>query len=224
MKQGIIQYILFLLVCTLSSTVTANAATTALLHNATVVNKDEPNNLLLQAKLHVLHSLLGFSRLGILAPANNPEAGKISANAKQVGNIKGFTVVAYTEANPLETVEECTTALDYLYFDDIDSILIGSEICFSHTDEQFTQLIDMIHQRGIISIAQTQQQVLAGAFIAISAQGEQTLRKATSLQAAPLSVAVALNLSAAELLGITPSLALLTSAEPIIFDNQAVNR
>ncbi|GHU24504.1 hypothetical protein FACS189488_09310 [Betaproteobacteria bacterium] len=110
------------------------------------------------ARLKALRAATGFSRLGYILPPQQNNAAQdalgslLGTVANKVGDDGGevFSV-------QLSRVDEasCREAVDDLFFDEIDALLLDASGCFAPQQRGREELLELLRQRGILPLSLT---------------------------------------------------------------------
>ncbi|MDR2892599.1 MAG: hypothetical protein LBV80_05895 [Deltaproteobacteria bacterium] len=116
-----------------------------------------------------LHEVTQFSRLGsIKAPESAPAeeqgistllldaANKVAASKlySSGAGSSGFTLFTYTDLQQADAAG-CREAVDSLFFDEIDALLLDGSACFAPDNQNSAELLELLLSRGIMPISAT---------------------------------------------------------------------
>lgn len=118
-----------------------------------------------------------FRRLGLIRPADEaPLAERAVAlalrqQAEGLAERELFEVFTYdglADTSP----EQCREAVDYLFFDEIDALVLDGYGCFSPARADYAELLGLLRQRGIFPLAMRDSALAAGGALLAPAPGE----------------------------------------------------
>lgn len=111
----------------------------------------------LSLRLSLLQQLTGFKRLGFIAPAKNAgEKARLEALALEnaAALIAGKMLELYVFADMARPDEEnCREALDSLFFDQVDALILDGSGCFTPKAPHFGDLLRLAQSRGMLPIS-----------------------------------------------------------------------
>ncbi|MDL2290688.1 hypothetical protein LJC09_01105 [Desulfovibrio sp. OttesenSCG-928-F20] len=117
-----------------------------------------PEDFLCQ-RLSLLRQLTGFKKLGFIAPAKDAdEKARLEALALEsaAALIAGKTLELYVFEDLARADEEnCREALDSLFFDQTDALLLDGSGCFAPDAPHFTELLHLAQSRGMLPLSLT---------------------------------------------------------------------
>lgn len=113
----------------------------------------------LQERLGTLRRLIGFSRLGYIGTppdAARSERERAAAIAEAANNVGGeLEVFGYTDLNEADEAG-CREAVDSLFFDEVDALLLDASGCFDPSRPDFAELTALLRSRGILPLSLTE--------------------------------------------------------------------
>lgn len=110
--------------------------------------------------LRTVQSLVSFTKLGLIAAPSQgahtqqQRSSLATQAAEALAQEKDLTVFFVTEM-PDTAPETCREAIDSLFFDEIDALILDGSGCFEPTRPDFAELMDVLRQRGIIPLSLT---------------------------------------------------------------------
>lgn len=111
----------------------------------------------LSLRLSMLQQLTGFKKLGVIAPAKDAgERARLEALALEnaASLIAGKLLELYIFADMVRPDEEnCREALDSLFFDQADALILDGSGCFAPNAPHFTELLRLAQSRGMLPIS-----------------------------------------------------------------------
>ena len=205
------------LLCFLLASGVSQAAPTAVEEGTRPTGGDEvsANSPRMSPEFHVnrvrtLHMVTGFARLGLIAPpASAPDterrvfALRRDAAHKMGSREGGFELFVF-EDMALPDASGCREAVDALFFDEIDALVLDGSACFDPARPDFKELMHLLRQRRILPLSLDNPALAeAGALVAPWEDEQARLRTDTG------QAQYILNLGTAAALGFDPSVALL---------------
>ncbi len=109
-------------------------------------------------RMRTLHAAARFARLGLIVPSESvPEKTRISAAlaraaANKVGGRGAFESFVFEGLRAVDA-ESCRDAVDSLFFDEIDAVLLDGSGCFAPERADFKELMDLLRSRGILPLS-----------------------------------------------------------------------
>lgn len=101
--------------------------------------------------ISTLHQVTGFTRLGLFAAPDANPVLEVAAN--YVGMRQGFEVVTPGGEVDLTKPANCREALDFLFFEGIDALLLDDSRCFAPGSAEFEDLLRGMEQLGILALS-----------------------------------------------------------------------
>jgi len=159
-------------------------------------------------RIQTLHMVTGFARLGLIAPpASAPDTKRLSfalrrdAANKVGGTELGFELFVFEDLN-LSDAAGCREAVDALFFDEIDALVLDGSGCFEPGRADFKELMDLLRQRRILPLSLDDPALAAAGALVAPWEGAQARADTGQTQ-------WILNLGTAAAMGFDPSVALL---------------
>ena len=180
----------------------------------------------------LFHEALPFRRLGIMYH-NSPEGLSYSnvREAREVARERGFNLVEYPFLDKAESIESCTKGVNRLMQQGIDAFYISALNCFDWTQADPQKIFDILNAEKIKTFARDGSvHVSKGALMGLSTLDYVPLGKFyadhmaaklgllppnTQLEEAAYTPKIALNLVAAQKMGMDLPLVLLISADEL---------
>ncbi len=180
---------------------------------------DEPDMDELIRLVETLHAAFLFSRLGVLSREENDspylKAARIAATRQD------FVVVLEDLPAGGRDPEQCREAVDALFFDGVDAIVLDDSPCFDPESEDFADLMQGLVLQGVSALSlHTEKHVRAGALAGPADQAAPSARGAPRADGVPRAEQkkllvlrpLAINVDTAKALGIDLSVAALLAS------------
>lgn len=107
--------------------------------------------------LRLLHGVTGFARLGMISPPPSAPEGErqlaalLVASANEVGG-KAFAHFSHDGLTRADG-PGCREAVDDLFFDEIDALLLDGSGCFAPSRPDYAELMALLSGRGILPLS-----------------------------------------------------------------------
>ena len=178
-------------------------------------------------RMRTLHMVTGFARLGLIGPpASAPDTERHSFSlrrdaAHKMGSRQGGFELFVFEDMALPDAAGCREAVDALFFDEIDALVLDGSGCFDPARHDFRELMDLLRQRRILPLSLEDPALAAAGALVAPWEGEQASATKVGTAAPSLGEATRhpladtgqtqyiLNLGTAAAMGFDPPVALL---------------
>jgi hypothetical protein len=126
------------------------------------------------ARLKALREVTGFTRLGfILPPKGNAAQEALGSLLTLASNGVGSNKVGIVSVELADLSEaSCREAVDELFFEEIDALLLDASGCFAPEREGREELLELLRQRGILPLSLTDSEAVKHGALLAPWQGE----------------------------------------------------